>query len=167
MHASIHPAMESNQGRKQVSQFHCIFLWIVHSDGFTVASPLEETRSKGESSANSVGIAFQCRDGSHSASFNTFRISSTTMLLPSSDRCSPSLQHDINYCLLAQAGDKHKQQTTHVKHAVFQSSLFCMACQRSTTFRCISLHRATHASEYRRQVSLVRTISLSIVLLHT
>ena len=162
MHASSHGV----KSRPQTSQSHGIFLWIVHSDGFTVASPLEETRSKGESSANSVGIAFQCRHGSHSASFNTFRISSTTMLLPSSDRCSPSLQHK-NYCLLIQAGDKNKQQTTHVKHAVIQSSLFCMACQRSTTFRFISLHKATQASEYRRQVSLVRTISLSIVLLHT
>jgi hypothetical protein len=87
------------------------------------------------------------------------------MLLPSSDRCSPSLQHK-SYWLLIQAGDKNKQQTTHVKHAVIQSSLFCMACQRSTTFRFISLHKAMQASEYRRQVSLVRTISLSIVLLH-
>jgi hypothetical protein len=66
-----------------------------------------------------------------------------------------------------QQQQQQQQQTTHVKHAVIQSSLLCMACQRSTTFRFISLHRATQASEYTRQVSLVRTISLSMVLLNS
>lgn len=81
----------------------------------------------------------------------------------------PAIQKNYSVFLFRPAGDddKNKQQTTHVKHAVIQSSLFCMACQRSITFRFISLHRPTQASEYRRQVSLVRTISLSIVLLHT
>lgn len=158
-----------DKARNKVSQSHGILLWTVHSDGLTVASPLEETRSKGESSANSVGIAFQCRHGSHSASLSTLRISSTTTLLPSSDRCSPSLRTHVQKktCVLLSRPATTANRWTHVKHAVIQSSLFCMACQRSTTFRCISLHRATHASEYRRQVSLVRTISLSIVLLHT
>jgi hypothetical protein len=97
-----------DKARNKVSQSHGILLWTVHSDGLTVASPLEETRSKGESSANSVGIAFQCRHGSHSASLSTLRISSTTTLLPSSDRCSPSLRTHVEKktCVLLSPGQE-------------------------------------------------------------
>lgn len=99
-----------DKARNKVSQSHGILLWTVHSDGFTVASPLEETRSKGESSANSVGIAFQCRHGSHSASLSTVRISSTTTLLPSSDRCSPSLRTHKRKLVSCYPG-RRRQQT--------------------------------------------------------
>jgi hypothetical protein len=35
---------------------------------------------------------FQWRDGTHSASLSTFKISSTTILLPSADKWTPSLE---------------------------------------------------------------------------
>ena len=69
------------------------------SETFTVF-PSGLIGSYGESSENSVGIAFQWRLGSQLASLMTFRISLTTILLPSGAKWTPSLHTSIR--------DQHK-----------------------------------------------------------
>ena len=56
-----------------------------------VVLPSGPTKSQDESSPNSLAIDFQCKSGSQSASFRIFSISFTTILLPSPDKCIPSL----------------------------------------------------------------------------
>jgi len=54
---------------------------------------------------------------------------------------------------------------TYVKHAVAQSSLFCIAVHRSTALMFISLHSFKQASEYTRHASFVRPRSWNLSLI--
>lgn len=54
---------------------------------------------------------------------------------------------------------------TYVKHAVAQSSLFCIAVHRSTALMSISLHSSKQASEYTRHASFVRPRSWNLSLI--